>query len=744
MTIQFNARIGTETHDNLAAPSASPQNVQLTAINGTTFGMVPGTVTVTANGVSTPAVVAAGGWTAGQITCQAAFPAPGPWQITVSDGVPMVNADSGSVTVAPTTGPVGTLAFTARVGMATADDVAAPAATPQDVRITAIDGTTFGTVQGSVTVTANGVSTPAVIAPGGWTSTQITCQAAFVAPGPWQLTVSSGVSGVKGHSGSITISPEGSTPPPSDPWQAAVNALASTLHLHLPLGAGTSNAPLTPILAQVVQVAAGAPLPSTDQVLDAISTLLPVPSPTGTGTPVNARLQVRWLVSPEPTPPATGDGDPALIDTGTLGDSGVQAVIRPLPLSTYTASGDPAVNAGDDTRYLHAIITFTAAGHPDVPVTLTAGPINVPKLPIVPLFALWRGPEFASNTFLENHAWPAGPGQDDSAVYIALPTAQQLADGTLGPFTNLNGGADLLTNSAFGQLANGLLGGTPVSFGSLLNNQPSGLDQLFHLPNVDALPAAAKNLLAYAQGLRQLVTSVGALIVKGGADPHTYCTVQGTRELDGPENVYIINKGGLDALKLEDNTQSAMLFGPPGTTVDVYVLPQKDDGKGHAVISTGSGYVASIPRFGDIGPDVTATPVGGEFVPAAPVAGLPAGDIKVVHAIQNDRGAFATQAAHGGENSLAKTITSFEVHVGADVTAAPMTPSMPMMKGGKHPMPMPTQMGEPAGGDPMGIAKHLEQKPVTTAEPYPMPPVGIPTTLPPRPSVIGVTKEQKK
>ncbi|MDQ1685993.1 MAG: hypothetical protein QOC82_2730 [Frankiaceae bacterium] len=638
-----------------------------------------------------------------------------------------------------------TIQFTAHIGTGPRDNSAIPSPTPQDVRLTPINGTSFGAVPGAVTVTVDGRPTPVALQPGAWTANQITFQAAFPAPGPWQITVTDGIAGVNGDTGTQDIDAWVTS---GNPWQDAVGALASSLHLQIPLAAGVSNSPLTPILAQVVQVAPAAALPNPDQVLTAVSSLLPLSPPGLPGTQFRASLGVRWVVSPNPTPPADGTGDPALVDSGPLGTSGVQTLIRPLPLSTFRASGEPTQNPGADTRYLHALITVSAPGQNDIPITLTAGPINVPKLPIVPMFALWRGPEFAAGKFLENHAWPAGPGDDDSAVYIALPTAPHLPEGTVGPFTP-NGNPAPLDRSPFGQLVKNVLGGPSVSFGSLLMNQPAGLDQLTQIADVNTLPAElqgpVRHLLAYAQGLKQLLFSVADLVAKGD-NPHTFCTVQATRELDGSENMYIINKGGLDALKLEDNTQSAMLFGPPGTTVDLYVLDHLRDDQGHAVISTGDGYVASIPRFGDVGPAVTAQPIAGAFVPAAPVPNLPAGDISVVHAIRNDRGAFATAAAHADENSLAKTVTSFLVTVADDIAAPPMTAAS-TMGGHSGPMPppppkMPSKMPSkmppmmPPGGDVKGKDEKVPDQPTVAAQPYPVRPV--------RPSVIGANKELKK
>lgn len=414
---------------------------------------------------------------------------------------------------------------------------------------------------------------------------------------------------------------------------------------------------------------------------------------------ISADLSVNWSVQgapggpPPPLVARNGDGTPVVDPSAAL--SGLGVLMQLLPTSGF----DPlaAGAAHFDTVTVGATVTLTATvpGTAAVPATTAAAQRSLEThdvtvgLPVPAVFMLSRCPNFELEYGADTGGrfFDAGANRGlDGAFAINIPNASdQLEGGLVDPAS--------ITATGYGALAwvpgaGGLLqrlglpfamlavANGPVHAPGAVDGQVGGLtalrDTVSALPR--PLPAAAEQLLALADAIDILVAAATAAIQRGISHdnrPDAFIRLlygvgpTGVAHADIPfiqhEDVW----HGTD-VNIEDETEAAVLVGPPGTHADVFVHRDFDAGSGAATITTGSGFCAVVPSLGALssamGDQPGSAPAASAFTPGYAPLGQPGfyGTVSITTAITSDR---TTWAPGGGpaSDSLARTISSWRV-----------------------------------------------------------------------------------
>jgi hypothetical protein len=508
---------------------------------------------------------------------------------------------------------------------------------------------------------------------------------------------------------------------------------------------------------------------------------------------VNALLQelpvsvsVEWIVTSGTD--VTSQRVPAIIGPATNPFGGASATltvasaaITPLPTAIHDPFNQATAPAGQ--CYVHARVTATAtppAGHMGNAVARTvdlpAVPLANASLPVPTIGAIFRGPHYG-----EPFTLPGGPADSGCILFVPNGPDKGDSDKDVGPLgandfplpPGLEFATDNLTR--IGNLGR-MLGVATGSFRSF----PGGLSQLPVDPASIGLAGPLAEhvtmLAGYAGAASELASALATLALQSPADPGNFiyyisrqCAAgkhkdwiaappDGSLAVDaGPINSgpYVIQCGGFDSVKAEDETQSGIVLGPPQTVLKMFVHPGHDSGSGEADLETGSGLAAAVADWQTIDGAARRTHPGSVTVGTTTLSGV--GQLQVTVPISCDRSIFSVGAV--GEVDSGHT----PARVMSSWTLTPGSGSLPAVDlGSVMALPTPDQQHTSLGGmlatalsnvlgtgmrdmmtelDPARLATAktipavVEQvKPVTEVEPR------IATV--PRPDVISLVKDE--
>ena len=479
-----------------------------------------------------------------------------------------------------------------------------------------------------------------------------------------------------------------------DPREAIRRRLAR-LRIDLPLPADARALARLPLPAfaptLVLEDATGGVMRVLEDVMLPLDDLLPGSGP--------ATLEVEWSI-------VDGSGSP--VASAAIG-TGAHRALRPQLTPVPRQAWDPLASELPPPAQMGLIRARVRAGiagvvEPPEEVSVVArAPIPL-GLPVPTVLALFRTPNMRP-AFVGDEARPGTrlfhPGEnrgEDGAMAIVVPSASpDLAT----PFNRARTPEASLGTvlSAIGLSALGLapLPRVPLERGE---TAPGGLDGLgdvgVHLRLLSesvtvplagggTMPAglarapelgsqlgeALGSVLGLLDSARVLATATAELIARSVARDMPRIDAY-IRQLPGPDSRAAARVTGANIpfirhrdvfvgtdVNIEDETESGILLGPPGTTAQLFVWSDMKTDSGKATFHTDAGFCAMVPDFNDVGPAVNAP--GGQpgwfprnrGLAATPGAGY--GRVAVDNALRSDR----TTDAPRNDPSLARVISSW-------------------------------------------------------------------------------------